>query len=66
MQFVFAIYDFESQQADDLPFKAGDKIKIVDSSDRDWWKGELNGRIGLFPSNYVEDRESNSNYYITL
>jgi len=52
---VHALYDFEGQDPDDLPFKAGELIEVVDSSDQyGWWVGRSNGRKGNFPSNYVE------------
>lgn len=39
---------------DDLSFKVGDIIEIVEETNADWWTGRLNGRQGLFPSNHVE------------
>jgi hypothetical protein len=29
-------------------------IEVIDSANKDWWRGRLNGREGLFPSSYVE------------
>jgi len=50
-----ALYDFESDEPDDLPFVVDAVIKILQMSDTDdWWQGELNGRRGMFPKNYVE------------
>jgi amphiphysin len=50
-----ALYDFSSEDVDDLPFKTGDVIEIVDCSEEfGWWQGRLSGRIGSFPSNYVK------------
>lgn len=52
---VRALYDFDGQDGEDLPFKADELIEVVDSSDQyGWWVGRLNGRTGNFPSNYVE------------
>eukprot|EP01097_Dermamoeba_algensis_P007098 TRINITY_DN4453_c0_g1_i3.p1 TRINITY_DN4453_c0_g1~~TRINITY_DN4453_c0_g1_i3.p1 ORF type:complete len:433 (+),score=121.23 TRINITY_DN4453_c0_g1_i3:146-1300(+) len=53
---VRALFDFDAQQADDLSFRKGDIITIVQKSDdiNDWWIGELNGRSGNFPANWVE------------
>ena len=31
----------------------GDIITIVDGSG-EWWKGELNGKTGIFPGNYTQ------------
>ena len=35
-------------------FKAGEEITIVAKDEEAWWRGEVNGRNGVFPSNYVE------------
>lgn len=49
-----AIYDFASNEAEDLSFKAGDQIEVVDASDQyGWWVGKFKGKTGNFPSNYV-------------
>lgn len=42
------------QDPNDLSFSPGDIIEIVAEDNEDWWKGRINGREGLFPSNYVE------------
>ncbi|KAI9202468.1 P-loop containing nucleoside triphosphate hydrolase protein [Polychytrium aggregatum] len=49
-----ALYDYDATEADELSFKAGDTITIINSDDPGWWTGNLNGKRGLFPMNYVE------------
>ncbi|KAI8799952.1 hypothetical protein BJ742DRAFT_745660 [Cladochytrium replicatum] len=51
---VKALHDFAASDKSELSFKAGDVIRITQSSDPDWWDGELNGRTGSLPKNYVE------------
>ncbi|XP_004686151.2 PREDICTED: SH3 domain-containing YSC84-like protein 1 [Condylura cristata] len=52
---VTALYSFEGQQPGDLTFQAGDRITVLARTDShfDWWEGELRGRTGIFPANYV-------------
>ncbi|XP_062918892.1 GRB2-related adapter protein 2a isoform X2 [Mobula hypostoma] len=50
---VRAMFDFTAEADDELEFKCGDVIEVLDTTDPSWWKGSLWGRIGLFPSNYV-------------
>ncbi|TMW51996.1 hypothetical protein DOY81_002914, partial [Sarcophaga bullata] len=46
------LYNFEARHADELDLKAGYKVTVIDTSDPDWWKGKVLGRIGYFPSKY--------------
>ncbi|KAK6197957.1 uncharacterized protein RJT21DRAFT_122779 [Scheffersomyces amazonensis] len=51
---VRALYDLISYEADELSFRKGDVITVIESVYRDWWRGSLpNGKIGIFPLNYV-------------
>uniref|UniRef100_A0A8C7FUN0 Intersectin 1 n=1 Tax=Oncorhynchus kisutch TaxID=8019 RepID=A0A8C7FUN0_ONCKI len=51
---VIGMYDYVAQNDDELPFGKGQIINVLSREDPDWWKGELNGSVGLFPSNYVK------------
>ncbi|CAH2071398.1 unnamed protein product, partial [Iphiclides podalirius] len=49
-----ALYAFNGQTTRELSFKKGDLINIRRQIDSNWYEGEVHGRIGLFPYNYVE------------
>ncbi|KAG0170926.1 hypothetical protein DFQ28_001395 [Apophysomyces sp. BC1034] len=54
-----AVYDFDGDSVDELCFRAGDVITVVEEVDEGWWLGEVenNGpkRRGIFPVNYTEE-----------
>ncbi|XP_026173150.1 SH3 domain-containing protein 21 isoform X1 [Mastacembelus armatus] len=49
------MFDYKARADDELNLKKGDTVVILrkDSEDEGWWEGELNGRCGLFPDNFV-------------
>lgn len=49
-----ALFDFISDVPDDLSFHVGDIIKIKKKISEEWFEGEINGRVGMFPAAYVE------------
>ncbi|KAI8127415.1 Sorbin and SH3 domain-containing protein 1 [Lucilia cuprina] len=49
-----ALYNFQAQNSKELSFKKGDIIYIKRAIDKNWYEGEHNAMIGLFPANYVE------------
>ncbi|KAK3099484.1 hypothetical protein FSP39_005124 [Pinctada imbricata] len=52
-----ALYDFQSNDPGDLNFVTGDKIEIIEKLGDEWLKGKLNGKEGIFPSNFVKIEE---------
>nr|XP_046262085.1 F-BAR and double SH3 domains protein 1-like isoform X3 [Scatophagus argus] len=53
-----ALYSYQAQSAEELSFQEGALIHLIrcrhGEVDDGFWEGELNGRIGLFPSLVVE------------
>ncbi|XP_008394694.1 SH3 domain-containing kinase-binding protein 1 isoform X5 [Poecilia reticulata] len=48
-------FDYEAQQDDELTLTVGDIIKNIRQDDGGWWEGELAGRRGFFPDNFVRE-----------
>uniref|UniRef100_A0A2I3HMU5 Proto-oncogene vav n=1 Tax=Nomascus leucogenys TaxID=61853 RepID=A0A2I3HMU5_NOMLE len=55
---AIARYDFCARDMRELSLLKGDVVKIYTKlSANGWWRGEVNGRVGWFPSTYVEEDE---------
>ncbi|XP_037801441.1 intersectin-1-like isoform X12 [Penaeus monodon] len=57
---VEALYPYTAMNDDELTFEAGAIISVIDKEDAAWWKGTLNGVIGVFPSNYIQPYSPNT------
>ncbi|XP_060929470.1 F-BAR and double SH3 domains protein 2-like [Limanda limanda] len=60
--YVRALYDYEGQADEELSFCEGAVIRLLSrdtQTDDGFWEGELNGRMGVFPSVLVEDFTEN-------
>ncbi|KAL4233124.1 SH3-domain kinase binding protein 1 [Mactra antiquata] len=51
---VLVEYNYDAEQSDELTIKVGDTIKNVTMSEGGWWEGDLNGKRGMFPDNFVK------------
>lgn len=59
-EMLYATFDYNSSVEGDLSFEIGAKIKLVEIIDENWYKGELDGVVGVFPANHVEKVPENS------
>jgi len=57
---VMALHDFAAGSTDELSFRAGDRIVVVNEVLDGWWMGELGDKRGLFPTTYTEVLPSTS------
>ncbi|RHZ54807.1 hypothetical protein Glove_423g32 [Diversispora epigaea] len=46
-------YDYEARESGELSLDKGDMLTVLEQ-DQGWWKGDLNGKIGMFPANHVK------------
>ncbi|KAI0694374.1 hypothetical protein C8T65DRAFT_585044 [Cerioporus squamosus] len=56
-EYVYALHDFTPQVADEIEFKVGDRIEVIEKDDLygdGWWQGRNSaGQTGLFPQSYT-------------
>jgi len=50
-----ALYDYSAGSQSELSFRAGDIITVLRKDPGGWWEGELQGRRGWIPANYVQE-----------
>ncbi|XP_042570400.1 SH3 domain-containing kinase-binding protein 1-like isoform X2 [Cyprinus carpio] len=50
-----AAFSYAPQNEDELELKIGDVIEILGEVEEGWWEGFLNGRTGMFPSNFTKE-----------
>ncbi|KZT29493.1 hypothetical protein NEOLEDRAFT_605321 [Neolentinus lepideus HHB14362 ss-1] len=57
VEYVYALHDFIPEHDDEVSFKAGERIEVVEKDDLygdGWWQGRnLAGQTGLFPQSYT-------------
>uniref|UniRef100_A0A3B4ZDF3 SH3 domain containing kinase binding protein 1 n=1 Tax=Seriola lalandi dorsalis TaxID=1841481 RepID=A0A3B4ZDF3_SERLL len=50
-----AAFSYVPQHEDELELKIGDVIEIIAEVEEGWWEGVLNGKTGMFPSNFTKE-----------
>ena len=48
-------FSYNAEDEDELTLKVGDIIENIADWETGWWDGELNGKKGVFPNNFVEE-----------
>ena len=52
---VVALFDFEANNDNELSFKAGDVIEMLEEGDNSGWcKGRKAGNVGFYPATYIK------------
>ncbi|XP_061483248.1 SH3 domain-containing kinase-binding protein 1 isoform X5 [Rhineura floridana] len=48
-------FSYMPQNEDELELKVGDIIEVMGEVEEGWWEGVLNGKTGMFPSNFIKE-----------
>lgn len=49
-----ALFDYEGEEEDELTFSQGDVVRLLQLIGAEWGRGQIHGRVGVFPLNFVE------------
>lgn len=50
---IVALYDYQEKSPQEVSMKKGDVLTLLNSSNKDWWKVEVNDRQGFVPATYI-------------
>ncbi|KAM7413657.1 hypothetical protein PAMA_020848 [Pampus argenteus] len=54
-EYVRALFDFPGNDEEDLPFRKGDILRVLEKPEEQWWNAQNSeGRAGMIPVPYVE------------
>lgn len=55
-----ALFDYDQRTSEDLSFRKGERLEIINNNDGDWWQARSldNFREGYIPSNYVAEHKT--------
>ena len=48
------LFSYQPTHEDELELKVEDVVECLTEVEDGWWRGTLNGKSGVFPSNFVE------------
>lgn len=51
-------FSYKQDHEDELNLSVGDVIEVLGEEEEGWWRGVLNGKEGVFPSNFVVEIKS--------
>lgn len=54
MQRGHALYDFQASEDDEVSIQTNQSFLLMETYDDDWWLVNVDGRVGVVPSNYVQ------------
>lgn len=47
------VYSYTPQNEDELQLQECDEIEFISEVEEGWWRGRLQDKVGVFPSNFV-------------
>lgn len=58
-----AVFDYEATADEELTLRRGDLLEVLSkdskvSGDEGWWTGKIQDKVGIFPCNYVTQRDA--------
>ncbi len=53
-QKVLSLYEYAEKTPREISMRKGDTLILLNSSNKDWWKVELNDRQGFVPATYLK------------
>uniref|UniRef100_A0A8C4YTX9 Cytoplasmic protein n=1 Tax=Gadus morhua TaxID=8049 RepID=A0A8C4YTX9_GADMO len=50
-------FTYSAEREDELSLLKGSRVVVMEKCSDGWWRGSYGGRVGWFPSNYVQEEE---------